>query len=68
MKKKLFSVFMLTLMAVSLGGCGFFDTLGGGRYTHLRPPTERVVEEWGVYGFVEKEERRRDDGGGGEFI
>jgi hypothetical protein len=29
MKKKLFSVFMLTLMAVSLGGCGFFDTLGG---------------------------------------
>ena len=29
MKKKLFSVFMLLLMAVSLGGCGFFDTLGG---------------------------------------
>lgn len=29
MKKKLISVFMLSLMAISLGGCGFFDTLGG---------------------------------------
>jgi len=29
MKMKIVSVLMISLMAASLGGCGFFDTLGG---------------------------------------